>query len=49
MREQYSAPLETRLGSVHERTLQNYNKIGGATDAASYVIPGLVGSITPVP
>jgi hypothetical protein len=48
MRKKYIAPSERRLGSVHERTLQNFNKIGTATDAASQVIPGLVGSITPI-
>ena len=46
MRKSYEPPEETRLGTVHERTLA-VNKIGPADDEFSAIVP-VVGSITPI-
>jgi hypothetical protein len=43
----YEAPAIVDIGSLHELT-QAFNKIGGRQDAASHIIPGMVGSIVAV-
>lgn len=48
MRKQYEAPTVRDLGSVHERTLQKFNKIGPASDVVTTSIPDIIGSLVPV-
>ena len=47
MRKHYESPEETRLGTVHERTLMPLNKLGPEDDEFSSIVP-IVGSITPI-
>jgi hypothetical protein len=47
MKQPYMRPAVTSLGSVQERTLQNFNKIGPAEDVYSASVP-IVGSIKPI-
>ena len=45
----YEAPQVRDLGSVRDLTQQQFNKLGNAIDAACQTVPGLVGSIVPIP
>ena len=45
----YEAPELRIVGSVHELTQQEFDKVGTSLDAASFVIPGLTGVIQPDP
>jgi len=50
MEDSYIAPTLTRLGSVHDLTLQRFNKIGVANDVYTALTNGaVVGSLVPVP
>jgi hypothetical protein len=46
-RQTYERPEMKRLGSVHDMTLQKFNKVGPDSDVYSSAIP-IVGSITPI-
>ncbi len=46
MKKPYDSPSFSTLGSVHQMTLQTYNKVGDASDAFSATTP-LVGSLIP--
>jgi hypothetical protein len=44
----YEAPKLRELGSLHQLTLQQFNKIGAAPDALSQIDPDVIGSFTPL-
>lgn len=45
MEKRYEAPAVRDLGTVHERTLQFFNKIGGSSDQFANL--NLIGSLVP--
>ena len=44
----YEAPAIREIGSVHELTLQSFNKIGPEPDTLSAINADVVGSFTPI-
>jgi hypothetical protein len=45
----YTSPVVRTLGTVQELTEQNFNKVGATADAATQVIPSIVGSLVAAP
>ena len=48
MAETYEEPELRELGSLHDFTLQSFNKIGPTPDLVTNVNPNVVGSFVPI-
>lgn len=46
--ETYEPPELRELGSLHELTLQQFNKVGTTADTLSAINESVVGSFTPI-